>query len=160
MTRYQQALLDELIAHARQPARPRVSRRRLAALAGAASAAVVAAVALVAMLGGDPAYAVVKHHDGTVTVTFRQLADPRAATRDVRAAGLPAQVLRGRRPGACPAPGVGPVRLPGPLAHVPRGGVAIFALPSTDDLRDVLGWIVNASTGDVTFAPSAVPRGT
>jgi hypothetical protein len=164
MTRYQQALLDELIAHAKQPApapRRDNQRRRITPLVGIASAAVLAIVALVAMLGGDPAYAVVKHHDGTVSITFRQMADPAAATRDLRAAGLRAQVLRGKRPGACASPGAatGPVHLPVPLSHVPRGSVAIFSLPTAGNLRDVLGWITNGSNNDLTFAPPAVPPG-
>jgi hypothetical protein len=113
------------------------------------------------MLGGDPAYAVTKQHNGTVTITLHELADPAAATRDLRAAGLPARVLRGQRPGACGASAItnGPVRLPTPMSHLPGGYWAFFTLPMADGLGNVVGWWVNGSTNDLTFAPSAVPRG-
>jgi hypothetical protein len=169
MTRYQQALLDELIAHAQQPAPRRARpRRRIALLAAAAAAAVLAVVTLTTAVGGEPAYAVVKHHDGTVTITFRygdKLADPAAATRDARAAGLPAQVIRGQRPGACTPPRTAPRPL-GPrdeferIATGAKGSVVDFALSVPEDLGAVGNWTVNASDKGLTFVPSQIPHGT
>ena len=111
MSRFKEALLDELVAHAQQPAtaaipaaRPHpVRNRRLlwtAGLAGVGAAAAVVTTLLIPS-GQQAAYAVDKHPDGTVTITFRELGHVVEATKALRAAGVRAQVVWLAMPGTC-----------------------------------------------------------
>jgi hypothetical protein len=132
MTRFKQALLDELVAHAQRPAptphREPGGRRRVVwttGLVGAGmAAAAVAALTVLPAPGPAPdqptldepalnpaAYTVQRRPDGTVRLEFRELANPEAVTRDLRAAGVRAQVLRLAEPGSCATtPGGAPLR--------------------------------------------------
>jgi hypothetical protein len=101
---YQERLLGELRALAERnaaeaPPQP-ASRRGIArypklALAGIAGGACVASAAI-AFTGGDgggsTAYAVEPHDDGSVTVEISRLEDAAGLERELRAAGVPAEV--------------------------------------------------------------------
>lgn len=102
MTRFRQALLDELLSRvddrvadpAERPApvprayqRLRPSRPRLAVAGAALAAAATATAVMATQLGGAPAYAVTVNPDGTITITANDLADPETANRELRAAG-------------------------------------------------------------------------
>jgi hypothetical protein len=84
-------LLKEFVMTAIQdePAPPRQRRRLLrpAVLAPALGLAAAAAVALPLVLGGTPAYAVVKNADGTVSITINEAKDPKALQADLRRMG-------------------------------------------------------------------------
>jgi hypothetical protein len=99
-THYEERLLAELRALVEQNAAaappPRAVRRRRPRLvvAGVAGGA-CAATALIAFAGGDDgstAYAVDHHDDGSVTVEIKALADATGLERELRAAGVPAEV--------------------------------------------------------------------
>jgi hypothetical protein len=117
MTRFKEALLEQLLDHQRQirAARPATGSRHLRrAPAFAAAAAGVIAVAAVTTWAALPArsphpgrpvpaaYTVTRSDDGIVTFTVRRVVDAAAATRDLRAAGIKATVLNASAPGACP----------------------------------------------------------
>ena len=110
MSRFKEALLDELVAYAQHPTpaaipagspRPARHRRLLwtAGLAGAGAAAVAATLLIPS--GQQAAYAVDKHPNGTVTITFRELGQTEQATKALRAAGVRAQVVWVAMPGTC-----------------------------------------------------------
>jgi hypothetical protein len=161
MTQFKQALLDELIARAeRRPTRPAGIGGRPARLILATAAA--ALVALVVLLvnpfpfGGGAAYAIDRHPDGTVTITFREMADPASATRDLRAAGVPAQVVRLGLVGSCPD-GAG---VPwGHTAGFPAGATLVLVRPFSPEYPDVNDYATGATTNGVTLAPAAIPPG-
>jgi hypothetical protein len=101
---YEERLLTELRALAERnaaeepprPARRRgIARRPKLALAGIAGGACVASAAI-AFTGGDgggaTAYAVEPHDDGSVSVRIRRLEDAAGLERELRAAGVPAEV--------------------------------------------------------------------
>src|SRR4051794_16654379 len=99
MSRFKEALLDELVAYAEHPTpaaipagspRPVRHRRLLwtAGLAGAGAAAAAVATTLLIPSGQQAAYAVDKHPNGTVTITFRELGHVAEATKALRAAGV------------------------------------------------------------------------
>jgi hypothetical protein len=172
MAHFKEALLDELTARvqAAPDSRPAARRARgpawrRPALAAAGALAVAAAALIIGPLTADPAYAVSKHRDGTVSLTLRELADPAHATRDLRSAGLPARVLRLSAPGGCPAPaGSGPPWQPADVRAKP-GTFSFEALGGPADL-DVTGYITNVElyTNDIkdltmTFRPNAIPAG-
>jgi hypothetical protein len=99
-THYEDRLLAELRALVEQNAAtappPRGVRRRRPRLvvAGVAGGA-CAATALIAFAGGDDgstAYAVDRRDDGSVTVEIKALADAAGLERELRAAGVPAEV--------------------------------------------------------------------
>ena len=76
-----------------RPAR-RFTPRRLAVAGGTVLLAAVAAVAVVQLVGGgaQPAYAVSKNDDGTVTVEISSLSDAAGLEQKLRDAGVPAVV--------------------------------------------------------------------
>jgi hypothetical protein len=101
---YQERLLTELRALAERNAakappepagRRGVGRRPKLALAGITGGACVASAAI-ALTGGDgggsTAYAVEPHDDGSVTVEISRLEDAAGLERQLRAAGVPAEV--------------------------------------------------------------------
>jgi hypothetical protein len=161
MTRFKNALLDELVAYTQRPeesARPERSRRRrvvrLGSLAGAGVAAAVAAFAVVPTGQEAAAYEVDNNPDGTVTVTFRELGHAVEATRDLRAAGVPAQVVRLAAPGSCATtPGGAPLK--------PRRGSAYnVGMPSTYPFDgDLKEWLPEASATSLTINPAGIPDG-
>jgi len=89
------------------------TRRRIPGIAGALAGAAALALAVAALLpaghqaGRQPpiqldAWTVVKHVDGTIVVTVRQLHDPAGLERTLRADGVPASVtFFGHEPRAC-----------------------------------------------------------
>jgi hypothetical protein len=89
------------------------TRRRIPGIAGALAGAAALALAVAALLpaghqAGRPspiqldAWTVVKHADGTIVVTVRQLRDPAGLERTLRADGVPASVtFFGHEPRAC-----------------------------------------------------------
>jgi hypothetical protein len=171
MTRFEQALLDRLTDHVQDtPTTAHPHRRRvrpaLVAAAVAAAAATAAALAIAGPFAAEPAYAVTKHADGKVSLTLREMADPAKATRDLRAAGLPARVLRLSAPGTCPAPaGSGTPWQPSNI-HAEPGAFSFYGVAATPDLDFVTGYIANAELSsrdikDLTFTlvPSAIPAG-
>jgi hypothetical protein len=98
---FEERLLQELrsvVIVQPTPRRPRIrmsfSRRRLALAGGVAALAAVAAAAGVPFLtgGAEPAYAVSKNDDGSVTVEVGSLADAAGLEAKLREAGIPAVV--------------------------------------------------------------------
>ena len=89
------------------------TRRRIPGIAGALAGAAALVLAMAALLpaghqAGRPppiqldAWTVVKHADGTIVVTVRQLRDPAGLERTLRADGVPASVtFFGHEPRAC-----------------------------------------------------------
>jgi len=160
MTRFKNALLNELVAYTQLPVQdvnraPSPRRRivRTASLAGVAATAAVAAF-LVSPSAQEPAYAVERNPDGTVTVTFRELGHAAEATRDLRAAGVPAQVVRLAAPGSC-------ATTPGGIPLEPQPGTAWStrmpsAYPYDGNITD---WLKGSSPTTQTFNPSAIPAG-
>jgi hypothetical protein len=94
------------------------ARRRIPGLAGALAVVAGAVFAVTALLPGHQsshqpgikpgiqlaAWTVVKHADGTVHVTIRQLRDPAGLQRRLRADGVPASVIFGDQPNVQPNP--------------------------------------------------------
>lgn len=105
MTRFRQALLDELQSRVANPdPAPRAARsslRWLAFGAGALAAAVIAA-AIVIQGGGTPAYAVTANPDGTVLVTVNRIEDPAPANRALREISNRVVVMRPSAEDDCP----------------------------------------------------------
>ena len=89
------------------------TRRRIPSVAGALAGAAAVALAVAALLPAGhqanrlpplqlAAWTVVKHADGKVVVTVRQLRDPAGLQRTLRADGVPATVtFFGQEPRAC-----------------------------------------------------------
>jgi hypothetical protein len=81
-----------------------VRARRRASRLGIVAAAMFAAIALLASSHQSrqgiqlAAWTVVKHTDGTVGVTIRELRDPTGLQRKLRADGVPASVIFGGQP--------------------------------------------------------------
>jgi hypothetical protein len=90
------------------------ARRRIPGLAGALAVVAAAVFAVTALLSGHhashqpgfqlAAWTVVKHTDGTVSVTIRELRDPAGLQRRLRADGVPASVIFGDQPNVQPNP--------------------------------------------------------
>lgn len=164
MTHFKQALLDELVAHAERPA-PAPQLHRPVVLLAAAAAVVVAAVVgvLIVPFGESPAYAVVRNPDGTVTITFRELADPEAATRDLRAAGVPAMVVALSDPGSCAAvPAGGRARPAKPISAAETYGRHIpWPTSFPGGVPDAINKIIppDSSRTEFTIRPDAIPTG-
>ena len=92
------------------------ARRQIPGLAAVLAVAAAAVVAVTALLPGHQgrhqpgtnpgielaAWTVVKHTDGSVDVTIRQLRDPAGLQRKLRADGVPASVIFGDTPNAQP----------------------------------------------------------
>ena len=89
------------------------ARRRIPGLAAALAVVAAAVVAGSALLpsshpaGPQPGiqlavWTVVKHADGTVSVTIRELRDPAGLQRTLRAEGVPASVIFGNQPNVQP----------------------------------------------------------
>jgi hypothetical protein len=108
MTRFKQALLEQLIAEVHnRPAAPtraptRTAWRRPALMASTLVVLVAAAFAALGSMRSAPAYAVTTNPDGTVTFTAHDLFDPVAATGDLRKSGVNATVLIAGKPVSCP----------------------------------------------------------
>jgi hypothetical protein len=184
VTRFKQALLDELISHAQKPTAAPRRRKRAAGLltAGAVAIAAVAGV-LIAPIRDTPAYAVVTNSDGTVTITFRELADSAAATRELRAAGVQAMVVALSVPGSCASLPPGERAAPAPMAdqrefarrrvaYGPGSGEPFPMTTSTDpdkmmaDGHEMWGKIFAdyhatdpSSRTRITIRPEAIPAG-
>ncbi len=73
---------------------PRPHRRRPLLFAGTATAAAAAAAALLTLTGGGvaPAFAVARQANGDVSVTINKLSDAQGLQRQLRAAGINAEV--------------------------------------------------------------------
>jgi hypothetical protein len=156
MTRFRQALLDELLARVADPvaeatpapATSRVARLRRPgfALGGAVLAALaVGATVVVTQATSTPAYAVSTDPDGTVTVTVHFLGDPTAANRALQAAGVHARVILPSAPGACPPSEQGTPG--GPFT----GAQAMELFRST---------VLSDQDGVVRLRPDRIPAGT
>jgi hypothetical protein len=99
------------------------TRRRIPGIAGAVAGAAAVALAVAALLPAGhqanrqppmqlAAWTVVKHADGTVVVTVRQLRDPAGLQRKLRADGVPATVtFSSQEPRACHNYPLGPALL-------------------------------------------------
>jgi len=160
MTHFKQALLDDLVARIDTTPAPaatrRVPRRRLV-LAGTAVAAAAAAAGGFALASGTPAYAVDKHPDGSVTIKFRELADPKSATADLRKAGLRAQVVVPGKPGSCPQH-AGPQW--SPTDHLPKTNEVLIFMPETDVPDEHDYFSADFGPGNqMTFYPGKVRAG-
>lgn len=160
MSRFKEGLLQELTAYAQAvPASPEPRMRRLprlaGALAGVVAFAAVATFAAVSTTSPAPAYAITKNPDGTVTITYHELRDAPEATRDLRAAGVRAQVVRLAHPGTCATSAEGePV-------HIPSGvGAAYQILIPQSVVPDVDWSVFEADRNRLTIRPSLIPTGT
>jgi hypothetical protein len=90
------------------------ARRRIPAVASALAVVAAAVFAVTALLPGHraspqpgiqlAAWTVVKHADGTVYVTIRQLRNPAGLQSKLRADGVPASVVFGDQPNVQPNP--------------------------------------------------------
>jgi hypothetical protein len=152
-TRFEDRLLTELRAHVERhaivapPARARTGRRpvlRPAPIAAAGGLLAAAAVAVVLASGGDgstPAYAVTPHHDGTVTVRVQSLSDSAGLERELRAAGVRAEV-RALPAGTMCAP-------PQSEATTREAGQATMAVQSTTQ---------HGSATTMTLSPATLPE--
>jgi hypothetical protein len=123
------------------------ARRRIPRLAAALTVAAAAAFAVTALLPGHPAsrhpgmqlaaWTVVKHADGTVDVTIRELRDPSGLQRKLRADGVPASVIFGdpvtAQPNPCQSYGGAPgllhkVVAPSTAPGQPQGNAIVMAI--------------------------------
>lgn len=110
MTRFRQALLDELMSRVTDPAErpapavraPIPRRPRLAAGGVALAAVAVGAVVMSAQGPAAPAYAVTSNSDGTVSLTVNRIGDPATANRDLRATGTRAVIMLPSSEEDCP----------------------------------------------------------
>lgn len=108
MTRFRQALLDELRSRVDgagpAPARraARLTRPRLAFGGAALAVAAVTATVVAAQSGGTPAYAVTTEADGTVSVTVHRADDPADANRQLETADGRVVIMRMSDPADCP----------------------------------------------------------
>jgi hypothetical protein len=165
MSRFKQALLDELVAYAQRPAPTApvvpLRRRRVVWTAGLAFAgmAIAAVAALTVPAEPEPAldeaaYSVELRPNGTVLVTFRELADPDAVTHDLRAAGVRAQVVRLAEPGSCATtPGGVPIRYDrGPSAYS-------YTMPHDFPDHGTVEIVRNFTSTGMTIDPARIPEG-
>ena len=108
MTRFRQALLDELRSRVDgadpAPARraARLTRPRLAFGGAALAVAAVTTTVVAAQSGGTPAYAVTTEADGTVSVTVHRADDPADANRQLETADGRVVIMRMSDPADCP----------------------------------------------------------
>jgi hypothetical protein len=167
MTSFKEALLDELKTHTAtpQPLGTAVSQRWprwrvLVAAGGAAAAASVTAAIALNSFTAAPAYAVAKNPDGSVSITWKDLADSTAATRDLRKAGVRAQVIKLSDPGTCPAP----AKSGAPWqSHVDKdlgNGVLRFFAPDLGSrYNQTLDWLDFGQTTErkIIFYPTKIP---
>jgi hypothetical protein len=166
VTHFEEALLDKLKAHTLVPAgaagRTRVRAPRTLVAAGAltAAAAITAAI-VVNPFTAAPAYAVTRNPDGSVSITWKDLAKPAAATRDLRRAGLPAKVIKLSRPGGCPAPAGSGAPWAPPLKPAAGDLMVVFFGSGPGRFAGADGWIDGEHTTEnmVSFIPSAIPKG-
>jgi hypothetical protein len=164
MSQFKEALLSELVTHVRPAATPAATPRRWhrigrLSLAAAALAAVAAAVVgVLNPVSGSAAFAVSRNGDGTVSITFRELADPVAATNQLRTAGVPAKVVRMSEPGTCPD-GAGPPwyqPVPGPaIGNTPT--MSLIELRSPDFPES--SFVTDATPNGITIDPGRIPAG-
>lgn len=104
--------------------------------------------------GQEPAYAVEKNPDGTVSVSFRELGHAAEATQDLRAAGVPAQVVTLAAPGSCATTAGGIPLEPHDAIFYWVGMPSVY--PYDGDIKD---WLKHASPTSLTINPSAIPAG-
>jgi hypothetical protein len=78
------------------PVRRRVSRAPVAAVASGLAAALAVLAIVLSTGGGPPAFAVVQHPDGTVSVTIREVVGVRGADERLMALGVPVRVAVAR----------------------------------------------------------------
>jgi len=106
MTRFRQALLDELMTRVPDPATPPAPRRlsrRLALAAAGGIAAMAAIVPLIVTLPDTvPAYALSPDTNGYFKITFNEFADPAEINRALRDAGIRVRVMLPKPAAACP----------------------------------------------------------
>jgi|1185.fasta_scaffold590686_1 hypothetical protein len=106
MTRFRQALLDELMARVPDPVTPpaprRPSRRLALAGAGGLAALMVVVTLIVTLRDTVPAYALSPDTDGYFTLTFNEFADPAGINRALRDAGIRVRVMLPEPAAACP----------------------------------------------------------
>jgi hypothetical protein len=165
MTRFRQALLDELLTRVADPAdQPapapaRIPRRRPRLLLAAGGGLAVLAVAgalfatktpattpTTAATPTTPAYALTANEDGTVTVTFNQIADPEGVNQALREAGVRAVVLLPVPAGSCP-----------PAA---RGTKKLLGLGQAFELNKALVWDGPDKINVARIRPDQIPAGT
>jgi hypothetical protein len=124
MTRFRQALLDELQSRVvadpvPAKARHRLTRPRLA-FGGALVAVAAATATVLATGGGAPAYAITTEKDGTLAVAVNRVDDPSDANRELAVVGDDkVKILRPSAAEDCP----GQDR--GTLAEAPPGVVVV-----------------------------------
>jgi hypothetical protein len=172
---YQERLLTELRALAErnaaetppEPARRRgLAARPKLALAGIAGGACVASAAI-AFTGGDgggsTAYAVEPHDDGSVTVEISRLEDAAGLERELRAAGVPAEVdylplqQTCREPRFEPAPGRPFALLGGMAIPVTMGAVSTGPTELERQLRRMLSFrLRTGEAGDLRAGETLV----
>jgi len=106
MTRFRQALLEELMTRVPDPTMspaPRRLSRHLALAAAGGLAAMAAIVALIVTLPDTvPAYALSPDTDGYFKITFNEFADPAEINRALRDAGIRVRVMLPEPAAACP----------------------------------------------------------
>ncbi|MEH1125534.1 hypothetical protein [Micromonospora sp. CPCC 206061] len=147
MTRFRQALLDELQSRVVADPVPAKARHRLTRPRLAFGGALVAAAAAIATVlatsgGGGPAYAVTKEKDGTLAVAVNRPGDPGDANRELAVAvDDKVKILRPSAPEDCP---------------VEDRGTRMKALPDTVWVR--LGE-ASASVTRVRVRPESLPDG-
>lgn len=127
MTRFRQALLDELQSRVANPdPAPRAAglSRRWLAFGGAALAAAAIAAAIAIPSRGTPAYAVTANPDGTVSVTVNRIEDPAPANRALQEIGNRMVVMRPSAEDDCPVADRG-ILLPLHLADAFRAEEAL-----------------------------------
>jgi hypothetical protein len=108
MTRFRQALLDELMTRvddqppASAPVPRRASRRLVLAAVGGLAAVATGGAFAATLASAPPAYALDRNPDGTVTVVFNDISDPTAINHALRDAGIRARVMLPTPASACP----------------------------------------------------------
>ncbi len=160
MNGFEERLETELVrvVEARTPqargVRRRAWRLRLGAVAGVAAAAVAVPLVLSGGGGGTPAYAVVEHPDGTLTVTINDTRNPAELERKLADYGVTSKVTAGAycRPVGSPQGS----RISDALMKRPPGRGNIFTIDPRafpPDAELLLG-IFRPKQGDVTLAVS------
>ncbi len=167
--RFEDRLLAELRAHVAQraaadprPEPPRGRRVRPAVRLGLAGAGIAAAAAIVVVAtGGDgapPAYAVQPQSDGSVTVTIRSLRDADGLERQLREAGVRAEVDDLEPGKACKAPRGRPASGGGAMSSAMRqstDGTTTFTIDPGDLRADETLLITTSTTAGPDRAAGA-----
>ncbi|MGW1060075.1 hypothetical protein [Micromonospora rubida] len=157
MTRFRQALLDELLTRVADPAdQPApasraVPRRQPRLLLATGSGLAVLAVAATLVLTTAPApttaaYTLTANNDGTVTVTFHHIADPDDVNRALREAGVRAAVFLPQPAASCPIPD--------------RGTRAHTGIAQAYSVDQALVWKTEDRVNVARLRPNQIPAGT